>query len=172
MTPSPPHKEARLPLVRHIAWPALIVQLAAVAVAIGAFRLLLGPSPWSLLCGVLVYLVYARGVRALLLRHHAAGIAFLRARRFREAIPEFEASHGFLERHPWIDRYRAVWLLSPSVQSFREMALLNAAFAELQLGHAAAARALYERTLAAFPTSGTASAALDWLAAVERGGAP
>jgi tetratricopeptide (TPR) repeat protein len=170
VTPTESNQTTKLPVARRISWQALGVQLAALAVSLAACRLLLGPHPWSLLCGVLVYLVYARGARAVLLRHHAAGIAALRARQFQEAVLEFEASYAFLERHPSIDRYRAVLLLSPSAQSFREMALLNAAFAHLQLGHAAEAKALYQRTLGQFPASATAAAALSWLAAVERGG--
>lgn len=171
MPPPEPNQATKLPRARRLCWQALGVQLAALAVSLAACRLLLGPHLWALLCGVLVYLLYARGARAVLLRHHAAGIAALRARRFREAVPEFEASYAFLERHPWIDRYRAVFLLSPSAQSFREMALLNAAFAQLQLGHAAEAKVLYQRTQNQFPASATAAAALRWLAAVARGGA-
>lgn len=164
-----PDPAARLAAVRHIAWPALGVQLAALAIALLICRLLLGSSPWSLLAGVLLYLLHARGVRTFLLRHHTAGIAALRARAFQDASGEFAASYAFLSRHRWIDRHRAAVLLSPSPQSFREMALLNAAFAELQLGRAPAARAIYERVLDEFPGSAPAAAALRWLAAVERG---
>lgn len=162
-----PDPSARLAAVRHIAWPALAVQLVALAVALVICRLVLGPTPWVLLAGTLLYLLHARGARALLLRHHTAGIAALRARAFQDAIGEFEASYAFLSRHRWIDRHRTAVLLSPSPQSFREMALLNAAFAELQLGRAPAARALYQRVLGEFPSSATAAAALRWLAAMQ-----
>lgn len=164
-----PDSSARLAAVRHIAWPALGVQFAALAISLLVCRLLLGSSPWSLLAGVLLYLLHARGARTFLLRHHAAGIAALRARAFQDAIREFEASYAFLSRHRWIDRHRTAVLLSPSRQSFREMALLNAAFAELQLGRAPAAKAIYQRVLDEFPASARAAAALRWLAAVERG---
>jgi hypothetical protein len=155
--------------VRHVAWRAITVQIMALAVALVLARLVLGPGPFSLLAGVILYLLHARVVRALLLRHHASGMAALRARDFAAAVREFEASHAFLTRHAWIDHHRTVVLLSPSPQSFREMALLNAAFAELQRGRAAAARALYRRVLDEWPASTTAAAALRWLDAVDRG---
>ena len=60
-------------------------------------------------------------------------------------------------------------LLSASAASYREMALLNEAFALGQLGRRPEARAIYESTVEEFPDSGMAEAALNLMGPSEGG---
>lgn len=59
----------------------------------------------------------------------------------------------FFERHSWIDRYRAVVMMSSTAISFREMALYNIAYIHLQAGHKSEAKAAFRRVLEQFPDS-------------------
>jgi len=79
---------------------------------------------------------------------------------FTEAISKFEASHVFFKKHPWVDRWRAITLLSASRASFTEMALTNIAVCLHQIGKVQESIAYYEQVLAQFPGSATAEAAL------------
>jgi tetratricopeptide (TPR) repeat protein len=149
------------PIIRQVSWPATIPQFVALALAmaIGAF---LGGRDAALWGGA-VYLAYSIGSRSLIPRAHRAGVRLFKQQRFAEAIAKHQESFEFFERHPWIDDYRSIVLMSPSAMSYREMALLNIAFCYGQLGDGAQGRAYYQRCLERFPQSGVATAALRML---------
>jgi hypothetical protein len=138
----------------------VVPQLLTLAVSIGIFSLSLGFGVHALLWGAGCYLAYSFGSRAMLLRHHNAGMAALHQARWGEAIVHFRASFEFFSEHSWIDRYRAITMMSPSAASYREMALLNVAFCHAQLGNGPAARAAYERVSREFPDSPLAKSTL------------
>jgi hypothetical protein len=140
---------------------ATIPQLVALAVSIGSSWLVVGQLRSAMIAGALVYLGYSYGSRAFLLRHHQSGMRAMHAGRYDEGSRHFEASYLFLQRHAWIDRFRSVVLMSAAASTYREMALINSAFAHLQLGHLAEARSGYERALREFPTSSLAAAGLE-----------
>jgi hypothetical protein len=150
-----------VPVVRPISWPATIPQLGALVVSIGSVWLVVGQLRSAMIWGALVYLGYSYGSRSLLLRQHQAGMRAMHAGRFQEGSRHFEASYEFLQRHAWIDRFRSVVLMSASAITYREMALVNAAFAQLQLGHQSEAKSGYERALREFPASTLAAAGLE-----------
>lgn len=150
---------ARLPFARQVSWPAVGVQLAVLAACVGAASLV-ADGRWASTLGLSVYLAWSFGSRAVLAREHRAGIARVRAGDLAGALGHFERSFAFSERHRWADAYRAVVMLSASALSYREMALVNAAFCHTQLGDGAAAVALYERALRLFPESAMAATAL------------
>lgn len=82
---------------------------------------------------------------------------------FAEAIPCFERSLEFFDRHPWLDRYRSVILLSVSAISYREMAMTNLGFCYSQLLDGTNARQWYERCIERFPESSIAQCSLNML---------
>lgn len=86
---------------------------------------------------------------------------------FAESIPYFQESADFFAKHPMIDRLRAVFLLSPSKFSYREMALCNIAFAHAQLGNGREAKEMYQQVLAEYPENGLASVALKLIRGLE-----
>lgn len=93
-------------------------------------------------------------------RDHRAGIQLVRNQQFEDAVPHFLRSFEFFERHPWLDTYRAILMLSPAAISYREMALANAGFCCSQIGDGENARKYYEWCLELFPESGLASSAI------------
>jgi len=157
----------RVPVVRELRWLYVLPQFAAMAVAIGACIVALG-YPAGLYWGASIYLAYSFGSRAILARHHKSGVRRLRRRRWAEALPCFQRSQAFFERFPWLDRYRQLFLMSPSGASYHEMALLNQAACLVRLDRGFEARQLYERVLDLYPDSPVAEAALKAMAAGTR----
>jgi len=118
-------------------------------------------SRYALLAGLSTGFAYAIASKQLISFHHRRGIRLVRARQWADAASAFRQSYSFFSRHPWLDRYRAVFLMSSSAPSYREMALLNEAFALAQQGLHTEARSVYERTLIEFPDSPIAESALN-----------
>lgn len=158
---------ARLPVVRPISWLATIPQLVVLALAVGLGYLLLR-SAGGVALGALAYLAYSVGSRSVLLASHRRGMRLLQSGRYDEAVAAFEASYAFFSRNPWIDRLRCLTMLSPAAFSYREMALLNIAFAHSQANRGAEAKASYQRVLREFPDSPLAQAALRLIDSIEQ----
>lgn len=152
------------PIVRQISWPATLPQLIVLLVALAIGYLLAGRN--GVTWGGLAYLAYSVGSRQLIAKDHRAGIRLTKQHRFQEAIKKFTDSLNFFDRHPWIDQFRSIALMSPSAVSYREMALANIAFCYGQLGNGELSRAYYDQCLERFPDSGLATAALRMLNSV------
>jgi hypothetical protein len=153
-TESQPPPPARL-YVRRLSRPALLLHLAAVGGLVAATARIF-PEYGALdaiLVGAAPYVLYSAVARPILTRHHRAGIRFLRAGRFPEAVRAFGESRDFFARHPALDRYRFVLLTSAGRATYRELAMANLAYALARSGDAAAARHACDEALAAFPGS-------------------
>lgn len=150
-----------VPIVRQVSWIGAVPQLIALVLAVFIGKFLF--PDYGFLFGASVYLVYSFGSRLLIVRDHRSGIDLVKKGEYAAAIPRFEESLRFLDRHPWIDNARSIVLMSASKSSFREMALANIGFCYSQLGRGAEAKAAYEKCLARFPDSGLATAALRML---------
>ncbi|GMV39058.1 MAG: hypothetical protein AMXMBFR64_07740 [Myxococcales bacterium] len=157
--------QRRLPMIKEVSWAAVGPQLVLLAVLVAAGHAVIGPR-FGVTAGALVWLAWRMGGHQVVARHHRAGIRLLRARRPEQAIGAFERSIAFFERHPWVDRHRALVLLSPSRMCYREMALVNIAFAWGQLGDGVRMKQTYERALAEYPDNPIAAAALQQIAAI------
>ena len=150
-----------VPIVRQGAWPSALLQIVilflfvAIAHALGA--------PNAVLAGSTAYLLISLTLRSAIPRHHRRGIRLFKQERFAEAVPHFLQSYEFFSRHDWLDRWRALTILSASRMSYREMALLNAAFALGQSGQREQSIDYYRRVLTEFPGSKMAEAALRML---------
>jgi len=146
------------PIFRQVSWLAAIPSLMILAVAAAMGQLMGGQN------GIYVALAccfgYAMVARSLVAREHRGGIRLVRRGRFSEAIPRFERSFAFFDRHRWLDDWRGLVLLSSSRASYREMAMLNSAFCYSQVGEGTRAAETYRRCLGLFPGSGMAEAAL------------
>ena len=157
---------SRTPIVRQVSWIATIPQLVALIVAL-AIGTAFNPHE-GIFWGGGAYLAYSIGSRMLIPRYHRAGMALLRQNRFEEAIQKFQESLRFFDRHPWIDRFRSVVLMSPSAAGYREMALANLAFCYGQIGEGMQSRKCYDECLKRFPDSGLAHVALRVLHSAQR----
>ena len=158
-----------VPLVKQAAWISLLPQLLVLSLFIALTHRLLQPITLdsSMPIGAIFYFAYVVAVRNLLARPHRRGIRLVKAGRFAEAIPQFEASYQFFTRRLWIDRWRYLTLLSSSAMSYREMALCNIAFCYGQIGEGAQSKIYYQRALQEFPNSGLATAALNIILAAQ-----
>lgn len=152
------------PVVRQIAWISLLVQLLLLLASVILVYLLIGSVSAAIDITMFFYLFASIALRQLVPRAHRRGMGAFRKGQYALAAEEFEKSYTFFTRHPWIDRYRFVTLLSSSRISYREMALVNAAFCYTQIGEGGTAKRYYEKALAQFPGSEMAKAALRMLA--------
>jgi hypothetical protein len=159
----------KTPFVRQTSWLASLPQLVALAAATGVGGWVAGIH--GVFWGAAAYIIYSIGSRNVIPRAHRAGVTLIKQQRFADAIPKFEESLAFFDRHAWIDRYRSITLLTPSAASYREMALANIAFCHGQLGNGEECRAYYRKCLERFPNSGVAASALRMLDSVAHAGA-
>jgi tetratricopeptide (TPR) repeat protein len=157
----------RIPIVRPISWLATIPQLVALtaAVAIGWW---VTQSAIGIFWGAVAYLIYSFSSRMLIPRAHRRGIRLSRNQRYEDAIRAHQESYDFFTRHLWLDRFRSITMMSSSAMSYREMALINIAFAYSQIGNGAKAKEYYLRALQEFPDSAMASAALRMIESFEQ----
>jgi hypothetical protein len=162
-----PHSEhnalaSSLPIVRQIAWLSLLPQLVVMAAAmVAAACALRFDNPF--LAAAVPYFLLSLTLSRVIPRHHRAGMNLFKQERFAEAIPKFQESHAFFVKHQWLDRWRAIVLLSAGRITYREMALLNVAFCLGQIGQRTQSLAAYKRTLAEFPDSKMAQTAIRML---------
>ena len=157
----------RVPVAQERRWRASILQIVVLVAVLFAGWRIAGGEPMGLVAGAIAYLLYSRGSRALLASAHRQGIRLVKAREWEAAIPEFEASYSHFSARPWLDRWRAILMLSDSAASYREMALVNLAFCLSQLDRGPEAKVAYERALQEFPDSPIAQAALNMIHSVE-----
>ena len=149
----------KTPIVHPVSWPN-----AAINVGVLVVFVLAGWAVWrseiGVVVGAFVYVVLSQTLRRVLCRHHRKAIGHCKRKEFEQAIPEFERSLAFFRRHEWIDRFRAVTLLSAAGMCYREMALVSLGFCHSQIGDGTNARRYYEMCMVEFPDNGMAEAAL------------
>jgi tetratricopeptide (TPR) repeat protein len=152
------------PIVRQIAWVSLFPQLIFMAAIILALSALKVSNP--IIVGAAIYLVLSFALRFLIAVSHRKGMVAFRNGDYASALPHFEASYNFFEKHKWLDKWRYLVLLSSSKISYKEMAMLNIAFCYSQLDKGAESKKAYEDTFSSFPNSEMAKAALNMIASV------
>lgn len=157
----------RIPTVRPVSWLATIPQLLALATAV-MIGWLATRAASGVFWGAVVYLVYSYSSRKLIPRAHRRGIRLSQTQQFEDAIRMHKQSYDYFTRHAWLDRYRSITMMSPSAMSYREMALINIAFAYSQLGNGEKAKQYYQQAGREFPNSVMAKAALKMIGAFEQ----
>ena len=101
--------------------------------------------------GASIFLLYSLSARQIIPRYHRRGIACLNSRNFGEALKLFELSKKFFEKYSWIDKYRSVVLMSPSVYSYHEMSMINIAFVCLEKDDVIKAEQYYREVTNLYP---------------------
>ena len=137
--------------VRSVRWSgvalALVPPLGAVFVGYAA----LGPDDGPPV-GIVAYAFYRLFiVRRLVCRDHRLGVVLTRRGQFAEAIAAFQRSETFWERHPTLDRYRALVLGSATSHGFGVLARYNQAYCLSRLKRGREALNLVGRVLAEAP---------------------
>ncbi len=148
-------EDMKLPKTTYWSWKRTIPQLFAMVFTIGIMYLAIPSSlkQNSVLYGAIVYLGYSIGSRQLIPRHHRKGVSFLNSGKYEKALKSFKKSKQFFETHSWIDRYRPVVLMSPSIFSYHEMAMINIAEAYIQLNDISNAMKAYNEAIAQYPNN-------------------
>lgn len=151
---------------RQTSWLATLPQFAAIAIAVTIGWII--AAEMGIYIGVLIYLIYSFGSRRTLARHHRRGMQLTRAEKYADAIDAFNASLAFFTRHAWLDRFRSLFLMTPSNTCYREMAMVNMAYCEFHLGNISKAREIYTQTLDQFPTNTLAISGLEAIRQLEQ----
>ena len=159
----------KYPVYRQISWPLVFPQLITLFLLIFLWTLILGANnSHAPMIGAGIYLVYSFGSRQIISSEHRKGMRLLRKHSFHDAIQCFEKSYAFFQRHPWVDKFRSVVLMSCSSMSYREMALINLAFCYVQIGNGEEAKKYYQQALQEFPKNGMANIALSFIQTFEK----
>ena len=153
------------PVIRQINWLAIALHLCIFVALVYFFQFLQVGAPS--LSALAAYLVLVYFLRFFLAKYHRYGMLLLKRGEFEAAIQNFELSYSFFQKHAWLDKFRALFLLSSSRISYKEIALVNTAYCYSQLGNGAEAKAYYQQALKEFPNSGIAKAGLNMLKAGE-----
>ena len=149
---------SKTPIVRPVSWLNAAISLGVLAlfVAVG-YRL---NEANGVAFGAISYVALAILLRSVVARHHRNAIRHCKRGEYEQAIPEFEKSAVFFLEHRWIDRFRAITMLSAAGMSYREMALVSLGFCYAQIGAGDKARQSYGQCLSEFPTNAMARSAL------------
>jgi tetratricopeptide (TPR) repeat protein len=156
-------------VVKQTSWLMVIPQLIALAFCVALAALVLWPRLGlvSISLGAFAYLAYGVGSRWILLRPHRNGLRLTSDGKYPEAIHSFEQSYAFFSKYIWVDQYRYLTMLTPSANSFREMALVNIAYCYLQMGDWMKAKDYYQSIMAQFPNSLFARRAMELIENIE-----
>ncbi len=149
---------SKTPIVRPISLVNALTNIAILALFVLAGWALDHQN--GIIIGAIVYLVVSQLLRRTICRSHRNAIRQCKRQQFELAIPDFEDSLAFFRKNEWLDRYRAITLLSASGMCYREMAMVSLGFCHAQLGDGKNARRYYERCLEEFPQNGMAESAL------------
>jgi len=162
---SPP-PAAGAPLVRPINWSSVAAYVVVLSVVVFVLSYWLDFDA-AFVGGAAICVAYSLASRNLLARAHRRGIRLSRRGRYDEAIHAFEDSYAFFSRHAWLDRYRAITMLSAAAMSYREMAMVNIAFSYTQIGEGAKAKAFYLAVRNEYPNNTLAITALRMMESAE-----
>jgi hypothetical protein len=93
-------------------------------------------------------------------------VALIKEAKFEEAIPYIKESIDYYDKHPWIDKYRFLLMISSSKQCIMELLLCNLAYCHLQIGDVGIAKLTYEEVLSRYPENPNARVQLQTINAV------
>ena len=149
---------SQTPIVRPVSWLNAGVTLGILAVFL-VIGFVLNRSV-GVVVGAGLYLALSQSLRNVIAQHHRNGVRHSKRKEFERAISEFQKSDAFFRDHEWIDRFRAITMLSAAGMRYREMALVSLGFCYAQIGDGLRARQSYEQSLIEFPDNEMAKAAL------------
>ena len=105
------------PLINYISWKLVLPQLGAAAVLIILARLLL-PDRETVdvfIVGAAIYVAYSFGSRYFIASANRRGLNAVARQEYDDALGHFRESYTFFSEHEWLDRYRSITLMSPSI---------------------------------------------------------
>ncbi len=155
------------PLTRYISWKSVFPQFAVIAVLIllAKFLLPVRDLAEAFIIGGGVFVIYSFGSRYLVASANRRGLKAVAKEEYDDALECFKQSYEFFSKHEWLDRYRSVTLMSPSMWSYREMALINILTVHVRKKDFSAATEACRRVLDEYPDNQIARSTMDLLAA-------
>ncbi len=154
-----------LPLVRKTGIEQIIPTVSVVLLLSLAIYFLRLTTDYSIIVFIscLILTAYKLVVRYTITNNLIKGLRLTKDREFKEAIGLFEQVYDYFDKHPFLDKYRSLILLSTSSYSYKELALLNIAFCYTQLGDKTNATKYYNECLKLNPNNGPAKTSLTQL---------
>ena len=145
---------AKVPLVRPISWLAFLIIIIVWISFMAIFAFLFQFN--GIYIGSIIFFVLSISLQQIIPASHNKGMKAIKKNDFKTALEHFNNSVDFFTRYNWVDKYRAITLLSTAKMSYREMALCNMAFCYSQKNEAEKAKDLYEQILKEYPDNGVA----------------
>ena len=157
------------PISIYSSWAKSFPQIIVTALlAFAAMRLLPYDSvAIAMVTSLSVFFIYTYLIRYLVAAAHRRGMVALSKREFDSAILEFEKSFAFFSKYKWLDKYSSVILMSSSVWSYREMALMNIAATYSMKKDTKMYREANIKLLHEYPSNQRAKDALEFLDAMK-----
>ena len=149
---------SRAPIVGQVSWLNFVMVIVLMLTILFVCNAFLGEYGLLVAMGSMFFMIFF--LRYSVASAHTVAIRHAKRGEFDQAIPYYENSLAFFTRHAWVDRFRAVTLLSTSAMTYREMALLGMAYCYAQIGDGKSAREQYERFLKEYPHNTMAAGAL------------
>ena len=157
---------SKVPFVKkEIAWLSLIPRLLYLGLLCLAFYPL--DKKNFFIYAIIVHSLITFGLRkwALPAVVHSS-VALIKEGKFEEAIPYIKESIDYYDKHPWIDKYRFLLMVSSSKLCIMELLLCNLAYCHLQIGDVKIAKLTYEEVLRRYPENANARVQLQTINAV------
>jgi len=161
---------------QRFAWITFGLEAAGVCAFLNAGSRLFNAADASFFWAVLILALglaaalrlYRWAARRLFLADLYQGVRHIHRGEHQQALIAFQSQYYVLEGNLWLDRFRAVALLSPTTYSFREMALLFQVAPAVQLGDAARVETLTRECLRLNPLNVFAHTRLELIDAARR----
>ncbi len=152
-------------MINYISFKSILPPLVAATLLILLARFLLPVRDLieAFIIGGGVFVVYTFGARHFIASDNRRGLKAVALKDYDAAIEHFKKSYAFFSRHEWLDRYRSITLMSSSLWSYREMALMNIITANTRKKDFAAASEACRRVLEEFPENQIAQSTYDML---------
>ena len=157
----------RQPTLSYWTWSRTVPQFVTMFLLIVLFWWLLPPELKTLciFCGGVVYLAYSKLSRRVVASKHWLGARHMAEKEYDDAILKFREGIDFFDRHKWLDKYRAFFLMCPSAWSYRETGLMNIASVYMSQGKVEEAIRTFTELLDEHPGNEVARNTLEFIRA-------
>lgn len=145
---------ANVPIVRQVSWSAVLIIILIWIIFLVVFGFFIPKH--GIFIGAVLFALLSIVLQQTIPISHKKGMKAIKQKDFKTATEHFKQSVDFFTKYKWLDKYRAITLLSASKMCYREMALCNIAFCYSQTMEAEKAKALYEQILKEYPDNGLA----------------
>ncbi|MEG1651199.1 MAG: hypothetical protein RR287_05255, partial [Oscillospiraceae bacterium] len=93
---------------------SILINVGIIILLCCLFLIYVKPAATALICGLALYFILSTIAKMYFLRYQRAGMKLVRMKQFAAAQLEFEKSFSYFSEYPWIDRYRAFFMLDTS----------------------------------------------------------